>query len=119
MIRHDTEMPREFPMLEQAEAFANGTWEWRNTRSVGLGIQIWSSPWVVEANFDADVYGGTADVSFGPFVLTFYFNCGSDENARRIEQELVGPQVSGASVNDKLGCGSDPAPGDQQDRGKP
>lgn len=96
-MRHDTEMPRETPVQEHPSGLADGPWRWRNLRSVGLGVQVWSWPWMVDANFDADAYGGTADISFGPFLLTFYFNCGSAENIRRIDRDLAGPQTNGGN----------------------
>lgn len=67
---------------EMALEAAERTWEWRNLRQVGFGVTFWPFQWGLGVNRWSDKFGGTIDLSIGPFDFTFSFNAGASGVAR-------------------------------------
>ncbi len=55
----------------------DNTWRWRYVRSMGFSVGFWPLEWGLSYYCVEDRFGGSREVSFGPFALTLNYNDGS------------------------------------------
>lgn len=69
---------------------AHSKFDWRNTREVAFGVQLWPMVWLHwlrwSVRHDNDAFGGVSTLNLGPLVLTLTYNVG-EANVARIARE--------------------------------